>query len=166
MRVRRSPAYLRVELVELLLDDPQHPARVGEDVLELGDELDDRDVLVLDLLALERGEAPELHLEDGVGLDLGQLEAAIRFCARVIHVRRLADGADDRVQVVERDLEAFEDVGPVARLLEVELGPPPDDLAAPVDVVLEDRLERQRLGLAVDERHDVGVEGQLQRACA
>ena len=48
-------------------------------------------------------------------------------------------------------------------LLEVELGPPPDDLASPVDVVLEDLLERQRLRLAVDEREHVGVEGQLQR---
>jgi hypothetical protein len=31
--------------------------RVGEDVLELGDQLDRGEVLVLDLLALERGEA-------------------------------------------------------------------------------------------------------------
>ena len=90
----------------------------------------------------------------------------IRLCARGLHVGRLADGRDDRVEVVERDLEALEDVGPVARLLQVELGAPADDLAAPVDVVLEDRLERQRLGLAVDERHDVGVEGQLAaRVC-
>ena len=63
----------------------------------------------------------------------------MRLVARVLHVRRLADGPDDLVEVVERDLEALEDVGAVARLLEVELGAPTDDLAAPVDVVLEDR---------------------------
>ena len=50
----------------------QDARRVGEDVLQLGDELDDREVLVLDLLALERGEAPQLHLEDRVGLDLAR----------------------------------------------------------------------------------------------
>ena len=52
---------------------------------------------------------------------------------------RLADRLDHRVEVVEGDLEALEDVGPGARLAEVELGPAPDDLAAVVDVVLEDR---------------------------
>ena len=89
---------------------------------------------------------------------------AMRLARAALHVRRLADGADDRVEVVERGLEALEDVGPVAGLLEVELrAPAHDDLATPVDVVLQERLERQRLGLAVDEGHDVGVEGHLER---
>ena len=87
----------------------------------------------------------------------------IRLLRARLDVGRLADGRDDRVEVVERDLETFEDVRPVARLAEVELGAPADDLAAPVDVVLEDRLERQRLGLAVDQRQHVHVEGELQR---
>jgi hypothetical protein len=39
----------------------------------------------------------------------------------------------------------------------------PDDLAAVVDVVLEDALERQRLRLAVDEREHVHVERELHR---
>ena len=72
MRVRRSPAYFLASSSFSVLDDLQHAARVAEDVLELRDELDDGDVLVLDLLALERGEPPQLHLEDGVGLDLGE----------------------------------------------------------------------------------------------
>ncbi len=91
------------------------------------------------------------------------VEARHQVGAGVSTSRRLADGLDDRVEVVERDLEALEDVGPVARLAEVELGAAADDLAAPVDVVLEDGCERQRLGLAVDERQHVHVEGQLQR---
>ena len=82
--------------------------------------------------------------------------------ARGLDVGRRADGGDDLVEVVEGDLEALEDVRPGARLLEVVLGPAPDDLAAVVDVVLEHALERQRLGLAVDEREHVEVEGRLQ----
>ena len=69
---------------------------------------------------------------------------------------------DDRVEVVERDLEALEDVGPVARLAQVELGSPTHDLAPPVDVVLEHGLEGQGLGLAVDEGQHVHVEGELE----
>ncbi len=153
----------RVQLPELVADDLEDAPRVGQDVLELRDARDDRDVLVLDLLALERRQATQLHLEDGVGLDLGEPEAADEVGARGLHVRRLADGRDHGVEVVERGLEALEDVGAVTGLLEVELGAPAHDLATPVDVVLEERLERQGLGLAVDEGHDVGVEGHLQR---
>ena len=63
----------------------------------------------------------------------------MRFVAGGVDVGRLADRLDDRVEVVERDLEALEDVRPGARLAEVELGPAPDDLAAVVDVVLRGR---------------------------
>ena len=94
---------------------------------------------------------------------LRQREALHQVLARGLHVRRLADGLDDRIEVVQGDLEPLKDVGPVACLLEVELGAPPDDLPAPLDVVLEDRLERQGLRLPVDERHDVGAEGELER---
>ena len=65
--------------------------------------------------------------------------------------------------MVEGDLEALEDVGPGTRLAEVEFGPTPDDLATMVDVMLEDRLERQGLRLAVDEGKQVHVEGELHR---
>ena len=162
-RVRRSPAYFRFSSRELVLDDREDALRVGEDVLELGDLLDDREVLVLDLLALEGGQAGQPHVEDRLGLQLGQVEALHQVRLRRLGVGRLADRLDDRVEVVERLLEALEDVGPGARLAEVELGPPADDLAAMLDVVLEDRLERQRLGLPVDQREHVHVEGGLQR---
>ena len=162
-RVRRSPAYFLFSSVELVLDDLEHPGRIGEDVLELGDELDDREVLVLDLLALEGGQAGEPHVEDGLGLELGEVEPLHEVVARVLDLARFADRLDHRVEVVEGDLEALEDVGPGARLAEVELGPATDDLAPVVDVVLEDAAQRQRLRLAVDEREHVHVERELHR---
>ena len=67
---------LLLQLGQLVLDDAEDAGRVGQDVLELGDELDDREVLVLDLLALEGGQAGEPHVEDRLGLQLGQVEAA------------------------------------------------------------------------------------------
>ena len=96
-------------------------------------------------------------------LQLRQVEPLHQVRAGVLDLARLADRPDHRVEVVEGDLQALEDVGPGPGLAEVELGPPPDDLAAMVDVVLEDALERQRLGLAVDERQHVHVEGELHR---
>ena len=130
---------LALQLGQLVLDDREDARRVGEDVLELGDELDDREVLVLDLLALEGGEAGEPHVEDRLGLRLRQAEPRHQVRARRVDVVRAADRLDHRVEVVERDLEALEDVGPCARLLEVELGAPADDLAAVVGVVAAGR---------------------------
>ena len=154
---------LGLERGQLVLDDGQDARRVGQDVLQLGDELDDLEVLVLDLLALEGGQAGKAHVQDGLGLDLGQPEAGHEVVAGRLDVGRLADGLDDLVEVVERDLEAFEDVGPGAGLLQVELGAAADDLAPVVDVVLQDGLERQRLGLAVDQGEHVQVERDLHR---
>ena len=119
-------------------------------------------ILVLDLLALEGGQPAQLHLEDGVGLDLGQLEALDERRSRRIDVRRRADRGDDLVQVVEGDLQALEDVRALLRAREVELRPPADDLAPVGDVVLEHLLEAERLGLAVDERQHVRAEARLK----
>src|SRR5574338_44426 len=151
-----------LQVGQLVLDDRQDLARVGQQVLQLGDELDDAAVLVLDLLALEGGEPAELHLQDGVRLHLGQPEARDERLPRHLHVGRRADGGDHLVQVVEGDLEALEDVGPLLGARQVELRPATHDLAAVGDVVLARILQAQRLGLAVDEREHVGAEAGLQ----
>jgi len=156
-------AVLLLEVGKLALDDGEHLARVGEQVLELGDELDDGAVLVLDLLALQRRQATQLHLQDGVGLHLGELELLHEVGAGYIHVGRRADGLDHLVQVVEGDLQAFQDVRPLLRPRELELRAPPDDVAPVRDVVLQHPLQAERLGLAVDQRQHVGAEARLQR---
>ena len=83
---------LALQLDELVADDAHDAGRVGEDVLELGDELDDREVLVLDLLALERGQAGQPHVEDGLGLQLGQVEP-LHEVRRGRHRRRPTRGS-------------------------------------------------------------------------
>ena len=50
----------------------------------------------------------------------------------------LADQRDHRVEMIERDLQAFEDVRARFGLAQLELGPPPHDLAAELDEVLDD----------------------------
>ena len=160
------PALARVlplELRELLLDDPEDPRLVRQDVLQLGDELDHGEVLVLDLLALEGGEAGQPHVEDRLGLDLGEPEAGDEVVPGGLHVGRLADRPDHLVEMVEGDLQALEDVGSLAGLAQVVLGAPADDLAAMLDVVGDDRLEGQGLGLAVHQGQHVEVERQLHR---
>ena len=49
-----------------------------------------------------------------------------------------ANQRDHRVEVIERDLQAFEDVGARLGLAQLELGPAADDLAPELDEVLDD----------------------------
>ena len=88
----------------------------GEDLLQARDELLHLGELVQDLLALEAGEALELHLEDRLRLELGEAEARDEALARRVAVRRLLDELDDLVDVVEGDLEPEQDVLALARL--------------------------------------------------
>src|SRR5205814_886006 len=74
-----------------------------------------------------------------------------------------ADRLDHLVEVVEADLEAFEDVRPLLGLLEVEPGAPDDHVAPVLDEELERLLETQDHGPPVDDRQHDYPEGLLQR---
>ena len=126
--------------------------------------LDRRLVLLLELVALETRQAAKLHVQDGLGLQLGQAEALAQLADEELLLALVrADELDDRVDVVVGDLEALEDVRPLPRLGEVELGAPADDLAPVVDVVLQDLFQREDARSLVDEREHVEVERGLHR---
>ena len=67
-------------------------------------------------------------------------------CALAVGVSSArADDLDHLVDVVDGDLEPFEDVLALERLVEIELRAPDDDFVAVLDVVLEHFLERHHL---------------------
>ena len=81
MRVRRLVAVLLDDLGELVAHDPALALRLGQDVLEVGDLGLDLGQVVDDPLALQGGQPAQLHVEDGLGLDLvdvEQLDQALR----------------------------------------------------------------------------------------
>ncbi len=78
-------------------------------------------------------------------------------------IERGTDHPDDLVDVMKRDQEPFEDVGPLPRLAELILRPPPDHVHAVVDEQAEKVLQRQRLGPAVDQGQHDHAEGVLER---
>ena len=109
------------EVLDLLLDDLRAPlvavalldvlglfddqevdlARVGQQVFEVVDLLDQLLVLVLELLALQRGQAAQLHVQHGLRLALatGRTAPACRRVRAASALARFADGADDRVEL-------------------------------------------------------------------
>ena len=118
--VRRSSPKRSEISVQLLLDHREHARLVAEDRAQLGDPLGHVGVLLLDRVGLERGQ-----LRRGAGRGspsawiAAQLEALDQLLAGGVAVARGADQFDDRVEVVERDQQALEDVR--ARLLFGEL---------------------------------------------
>ena len=90
-----------------------------------------------DLVALQAGEALQLHVEDRLRLDLGQPELRDQPGLGFGRVLRAANQLDHRVEVVERDLQAFEDVRARFGLAQLELDAAADHVAAEVDEVLD-----------------------------
>ncbi len=101
--------------------------------------------LVEDLLSLEAGEPLQLHVEDRLRLDLREAELVDEARPRLRRVARSTDEGDDRVEVVERDPEPFEDVGPGFGLAQLELDAAPHDLAPEVDEVLDELEQAEHL---------------------
>ena len=91
------------------------------------DQLQDLGQLVDDLLALEAGQPLQLHVENGLRLHLRQLELGHQAFARFGRILRSPNQLDHLVQVIERDLQALEDVRAGFGLAQLELGaaPPP-----------------------------------------
>ena len=136
-----SVGELLLELGELIRDDFRDARRARQDVFQLGDELDDFEILVFDLLALEGGETRKAHVENCLRLQFTKLEALHELCASNIDVGRSANGLDDRIKIIECDLEPFEDVGALTGLLEFVFGATAHDDAAMIDVMLQYRFQ-------------------------
>src|SRR5580658_10280904 len=66
------------EVGDLVLDDAVDEPRVGEQILELRDLLDQLLVLLAELAALEAREASEAEVDDGFRLPFGETESLLQ----------------------------------------------------------------------------------------
>src|SRR5207248_3685122 len=96
-----------------------------------------------DLLDLHLRNAVELRIEDGVGLDLVQLERLHELDRRVRLAVALSDQADGLVQVIKDNAEALQDVNAAPELLQFELKATTDGGQPEIQEVSEDNFEPQ-----------------------
>ena len=151
-----------LELHGLLLDDVELLGLAREDLLAAGDELLEVVVLGLELGLLESGELAETHLDDGGGLSLGESEGRHEFGLGLVDIGGTAYDGDDLVDDVDGPEQAFEDMGALLCLLEVEPGAAHHDLVTEVYEIGDDLLERKGTGTALDQRHVVDGEAGLE----
>ena len=155
-------AELLADGLQLVEHDLHQQLVAREDRAQPLDRLQQLDELVDDLLALEAGQPLQLHVEDRLRLEQRQLELRHQAFARFGRALRPANQLDHLVEVVERDLQAFEDVRARLGLAQLELGAAPDDLAPELDEVLDDVEERQHPRPAADDRQHDDAERRLQ----
>src|SRR5207247_2115690 len=92
---------------------------------------------------------------------LRELEPLAQRRVRRRRVFGLADDPDDLVDIVDGDLQAFQDVLPVLGALQLELRAARDDGVAVLDEVLQQLLQVHLLRPAVHQREHDGAEGHL-----
>ena len=157
---------LRVDPLDLeqLLTDKRIDLRlVREDRAQLCDALLEICELVLDALALEPGEPGEAQVEDGLSLDLAQVELLHEALPCLVGVVGGTDQSDDGIEVVERDEIALEDVSALLGLAKLVLRPAGHHLTLVIEVVGHQLEQRQRSRDTADERDRVVAERRLQR---
>ena len=151
-----------LHLHQLADDHLEEHLLAAQDLLEPGHQLLHLGQLVEDLLPLQAGEALQLHLQDGLGLELGEAEARHQALAGHLAIAGLLDELDDLVDVIERDLQPEQDVLAGPGLLQVEAGPARHHVAAVGHEPLQHGLEVEDAGLAAVDREQGGAEADLQ----
>ena len=103
-----------------------------------------------------------MQIEDGLRLELRQAEAALELATGSVGVFGAADEGDYGIEVVEGDLEAFENMRPVFCRLKFELRPPGDDYLAEFDIELQGFFQIDNLGFAVYQGQHIDEKAGLQ----
>ena len=151
-----------LDLDQLVFDHFEQQGVRREDGPHPFDEGHDFAVFLEQLFAFEPGEALEAHVEDGLGLQIGETELADESAFGFFGGAAGADGVDDFVDDVEGLEQAFEDVGAGFGFFEVETHPPDHHRFAVIEEVDQHLLEVQHLRLVVDDRQRVDAEGDLE----
>ena len=127
-------AVLVGDLLELVAHDTALTLRLGENVLQVGDLGLDLGQIVDDALTLQCRQPAQLHVEDGLRLDLVDVEQFDQALTRIVDGLRGADQRDHLVERVERLDQAAQNVGALVGFSQPVAGAPDDDVELVVDV--------------------------------
>ena len=124
-------------------------------------------LLLLQLEPREPGQPAQLHVEDVVGLDVGEVEdrpSAVRFASAALSLVRISwmTTSMSRMAISRPSTRCSRSL----RLVESERRAAPNDVEAVIDVVLAQLVHADGGGRAVDQHDVVDPEGLLERRLA
>ncbi len=149
------------DLGELGAHDAQQQVPAVEDRLQFGDAGDQGLVLVLDLFSFKTRQPGQLHVQNGLGLDLGKSEPGHQTVACRNDRFAGLDQLDDGVDVVQGDAVSLENVRAILGLAQLVPGAPNDDLFAEIQERPHGLDHGQNLGPVVHQGQIDHAEGRL-----
>ena len=138
-------AIFLLHLLQFLLHHLLAALGVVENLLQVGNQLHQVVVFLVQLVYTQAGELAQAHVDDGLRLRLVQVEAGLQVALCIGGGFAVADDVNHLVDVVHGNDQAFQDVGALLRLLQIELRAADGDLVAMVDEVLDALLQREQL---------------------
>ena len=128
-------AVLFGNFVEVGADHLEHFMRIGKDILKLSDGDQQGFVFIFDLLALKRGKAAQLHVQNGLRLDVGEIEAGDQVRLGNFGILRFTDGLDHRIEVSNCDQQTVQNMRAFFGFVEFEERAAGDDDLAVFKIV-------------------------------
>ena len=126
-----GPALVTVFLLHFLKFLHDHLAQfyiTCENLIQLGDLFPEFLQLVFDLLAFKTGQALQLHLENGLRLNLREFELGDQAFAGLGSILGRADQLDDGINVIQRLAQPFQNVSACFGLAQLVLSAAADDI--------------------------------------
>ncbi|CAI8152113.1 MAG: Uncharacterised protein [Synechococcus sp. CC9902] len=148
---------------ELVLNDPENPLTATENVLVISNFGDQVLMFKADLVGLECREAAQLHLEDRIGLNVREAMALLKLKPGGCGVGSSTDQGDDRVELIQGQQQAEQDVIALLRFSQEVAGATLDRLDAEVEEHLEHLPQGEQDRFPIHQREHVSAEIALQR---
>ena len=150
------------DLCQFVADNAALHFRVSQDSVELGDHDFQHVVAVRDLLVFQGGQTTQLHVQDGLGLDLVDVQQLDQAVAGLFGGGGTPDQGNDLVQGVEGLQESAQNMSFFFCLAETEARAADNDVHLVRHPVADEGIQRQGARHAVNNRQHVGAEVFLQ----
>ncbi len=111
-----------------------------------------------DFIAFQAGQTLQPHVQDRLGLHIGQFKTLDQTGFGLTGRRRFTDQGHHIIQVIQGNLEPFEDVGPGFGLVEIKAGAPQHDLFTVADKMLQYLFQREQFRAVIDNRQENDTE--------
>ena len=121
-------------------------------------------MLFFNLPTFQRRQTTQLHIQNGLSLDFGQLEAVDQVLLGFVNILRFADGLDHSVNIFQSDQQSIQNVDARPRFGQFMVRTPHNDRLAMFDKDHQCALERQQSRLAIHQRQHLHTKSRLQHS--
>ena len=137
-------AILLLHLQEVLLHHLLAALRIIQDFLQIGDELHQVVILLMQLVDTQARQLAQSHVDDGLRLQFVEIESFLEVALGVSRCLALADDVDHLVDIIHGNDESFKNVSSFLSLFQVVLRTADGHLMAMIDEIADTFAQAQQ----------------------